>query len=138
MATDAEILITREALNAALADIPDLATFTAYYPLTWVTNLIAPDQGWSAGSARIARYGVVVQLLLSGMTRTTAGTSWVPVLTLPEGFKPLNLVYANSDRGTSYRINTGTGLVEASAPPTQASQISFTFGTRQAPPVGSI
>lgn len=134
MATDAEILITKAALDARLGEMPDLSAFTVNIPRTWVNDRIVPDQGWTGGTARLTRFGPNVSIVIAGLGRTAAATGWIPLLTLPDGFWPLNDTYVMSDQGSSVRAMTVGGLIEVRNPGTAAQTFTINFGTRQGPP----
>lgn len=137
MASDAEILVTREALNNVLADIPDLSGITFRMNRRIVMHLIAPDAGWdvSGQTVRLARTAHSVSLALEGLTRTVDGSGYVAVLILPEGFRPTNDQWATATGGQRIRITASTGQVSVYAPTTGTTlYATLNFPTNNAPP----
>lgn len=137
MATDAEILVTREALNAALADIPDLSGVAFRMNRRSIVHLIAPDAGWdvSGQTVRLARTAHSVSLALEGLARTVDGSGYVTVLNLPVGFRPTNDQWATATGGQRIRITSTTGQVAVWAPTTSTNlYATLNFPTDDAPP----
>lgn len=138
MATDAEILVTKAALDARLGGIPDLTALTYRSQNVDLSHLLVPDEGWVPGvSIRVNRNGVMVSLTVRSIIRDTAGAGYSTVFTLPEWARPALPKFLTTWRGVRAQVETG-GRVRLSDPGTASDYLSLDFMTAAPAPTGPV